>query len=77
MKLTKNIKKKLMGFQWKYISEIRDGIWEILDPNCYHPTKPFRISDECVCYWDDRSEDHPHNVPLKNILIFDVRNKQE
>lgn len=71
MKMTKEIEKKLRSFSWKYIKEIRPGIYEIKDPKNQEPEKITVLDSERICFWDNSGYDHTCCVELKDILIFD------
>ena len=70
MKLTKEIKSKLQSFDWKYIEEIRDGIYEIKNPKEHEPQKITVITEERICFFDNSCEDHACCIELKDILFF-------
>jgi len=71
MKITKAIESKLRNFDWKYISEVRTGIFEVLDPKEQAPEKITVLDEDRICFYDNSGEDHACCIKLKDILIFD------
>lgn len=70
MKLTKKIEKKLRSFDWRYVSEIRDGIYVIKDVKDQEPEGITLLDEEHICFWDNSGNDHTCCIDIKNILIF-------
>jgi hypothetical protein len=70
MKITKAIELKLKKFDWKYINEIREGVFEVLDPKKQEPEKITVLDKDHICFYDNSGSDHACCIKLKNILIL-------
>ena len=72
MKITREIKKKLINFDFKYADRIEGSVYHIhkakdIFPN---PQTPHTFSDKRMCFWHDDCIDHACCIDFKDILIF-------
>ena len=73
MKLTDEVKKKLMDFDFRFAEHIEGHIWRIRGAREIwdNPQKPHVLDDSHMCFYHVGCEDHACCIALKDVLILD------
>jgi hypothetical protein len=72
MKLTEDVREKLMSFDFRFIEQIEGSICRVKYAKTFfeNPSKPHVLDDTHMCFWHDGCVDHAYRIYLKDILIF-------